>query len=88
MLRRQVGSVAVLGASALFCISPGYLYFSRFAREDIYAACLTLALIVAIFRFLDRPRPWHPSVILGLLAVSFAIKESTYITVAVSHRSS
>jgi uncharacterized protein (TIGR03663 family) len=83
LLRRQVGSVAAFAAAALFCISPSYLYFSRFVREDIYAACVTLALIVAIFRFIGRPRPWHPSVILGLLAVSFAVKESTYITVAI-----
>jgi len=83
LLRRQVGSVAAFAAAALFCISPSYLYFSRFVREDIYAACATLALIVAIFRFIDRPRPWHPSVVLGLLAVSFAVKESTYITVAI-----
>ena len=83
LLRRQIGSVAALSAGVLLCISPSYLYFSRFVREDIYAACLTLGLIAAIFRFLDRPRPWHPSVILGLLAISFATKESTFITVAV-----
>jgi uncharacterized protein (TIGR03663 family) len=83
LLRRQIGPVAALGAAAVVCISPSYLYFSRFVREDIYAACLTLALIVAIFRFLDRPRSWHPSVILGLLALCFAAKETAYITLAV-----
>jgi uncharacterized protein (TIGR03663 family) len=83
LLRRQIGSVAALAAAVLFCISPSYVYFSRFVREDIYAACVTLALIAAIFRFLDRPRAWHPSLILGLLAVSFAVKETTYITLAV-----
>jgi uncharacterized protein (TIGR03663 family) len=83
LLRRQIGSAAALAAAVLLCISPSYVYFSRFVREDIYAACVTLALIVAIFRFLDRPRRWHPSVILGLLAVSFAVKETTYITVAI-----
>jgi uncharacterized protein (TIGR03663 family) len=83
LLRRQIGSVAALAAGVLFCISPSYLYFSRFVREDIYAACVTLALIVAIFRFLARPRPWHPSLILGLLAICFAVKETAYITVAV-----
>ena len=34
-----------------------------------------------MFRFLARPRRWHPAVILGLLATSFATKETTYITV-------
>src|SRR5262249_5384804 len=51
--------------------------------EDAYAAFFTLALIVAIFRFLDRPREWHPAVILGLFAACFAAKETAYITAAV-----
>jgi uncharacterized protein (TIGR03663 family) len=80
-LRRQLGSVGALAASVILCISPSYLYFSRFVREDIYTACVTLGLIVLTFRFLDRPRAWHPAAILGLLAVSFATKETTYITV-------
>jgi uncharacterized protein (TIGR03663 family) len=83
LLRRRLGYPAALAASVLFCISPAYLYFSRFAREDIYAACVTLAMIVTAFAFLARPRPWQPSLLLGLLAVSFATKESTYITVAI-----
>jgi uncharacterized protein (TIGR03663 family) len=81
LLRRQIGATAALAAAVLLCISPSYVYFSRFVREDIYVACVTLALVAAIFRFLAQPRPWHPSVILGLLAISFATKETTYITV-------
>jgi uncharacterized protein (TIGR03663 family) len=81
LLRRQLGRTAAIVAAVAFCVSPSYLYFSRFAREDIYTACITLALIAAVFRFLARPRPWHPSLVLGLLALSFATKETTYITV-------
>ncbi|MDQ3875333.1 MAG: TIGR03663 family protein [Actinomycetota bacterium] len=80
-LRRQLGTAGALAASVILAISPSYLYFSRFVREDIYTACITLGLIVLTFRFLDRPRRWHPAAILGLLAVSFATKETTYITV-------
>lgn len=83
LLRRRLGHPAALAAAVLLCISPSYLYFSRFAREDIYTACLTLGLIVTAFAFLARPRRWHPSLLLGLLAVSFATKETTYITVAI-----
>jgi uncharacterized protein (TIGR03663 family) len=80
-LRRRLGNVAALAASAFLCLSPAYVYFSRFAREDIDAAFLTLALVAAVFTFLDRPRRWQPALILGLLAASFATKESTFITV-------
>ena len=80
LLRRQLGRGGALTAALLLCVSPSYLYYSRFAREDIYAAVLTLALIVVAFRWLDRPRRWHPALLLGLLAASFATKESTFIT--------
>lgn len=83
-LRRQLGPVACLAASALLCVSPAFLYFSRFEREDIFAIALTLALTVAVFRFLDEPRRWHPPLIFGLLAASFATKETTYITVFIA----
>jgi uncharacterized protein (TIGR03663 family) len=79
-LRRQLGRIAALSASALLCISPSYLYFSRFAREDIYAALLTLAMLVVAVHFLERPRRWHPAALLALLAASFATKETTFIT--------
>ena len=63
---------------------PPYLYYSRFAREDIYIACITLALLAVTFRFLERPRRHQPALIGALLALSFATKESTFITVFVA----
>jgi uncharacterized protein (TIGR03663 family) len=83
-LRRQLGTLAALTASALLCLTPSYLYFSRFGREDVYFACITLALIVVLLRFLDEPRRWHPTALLGLLALSFATKETTYISLFVA----
>jgi uncharacterized protein (TIGR03663 family) len=83
-LRDQLGRVAALTAAALLAISPSFVYVARFAREDTPTVFLTLALIVMTFRFLDRPARWHPAAILGLLAASFATKETTYITVFVA----
>lgn len=79
-LRDQLGRVAALAASVLLAISPSFLYFSRFAREDAIVVALTFGLVVLTFRFLDRPRRWYPAAILGLLAACFATKETTYIT--------
>lgn len=83
-LRRSIGVAGALAASALLTFGPAYLYYSRFEREDIHFATFTLALTVATFRFLDRPRPWHPPLIAALLALSFATKETAYITVFVA----
>ena len=79
-LRRQLGHVAAFTAAVLLAIGPSYLYFSRFAREDIYFAAVSFALLVVVFRFLDRPRVWHPALIGALIALGFAIKETMYIT--------
>ncbi|HEX8105575.1 MAG TPA: flippase activity-associated protein Agl23 [Solirubrobacteraceae bacterium] len=83
LAREQIGRLAAWVAAILLAAGPSFLYFSRFAREDIYIACVTLALLVVVLRFLDAPRPWHPAALGALLAASFAIKESTYITVFV-----
>jgi len=82
-LRRQLGSAGALTAAAALCLSPAYLYYSRFAREDIYAAFFSLLLVVLVFRFLDQPTGWLPAAIAAVLAVNFATKETTYILVFV-----
>ena len=79
-LRRQLGHVAAYTAAVLLAIGPSYLYFSRFAREDIYFAAVSFALLVVVFRFLDRPRFWQPALIGALIALGFAVKETMYIT--------
>ncbi len=82
-LRRQLGHAGALGAALLLAISPSFLYYSRFDREDIILTCLELALLVVAVRFFERPRSWHPAAIGALLAACFATKEATFITAAI-----
>ena len=55
LLRPLLGRIAAFAAAVLLAFGPSYLYFSRFAREDIYFAAITLALLIAIWRFLENP---------------------------------
>ena len=82
-LRKLIGRGGAFAAAVLFAFGPSYLYFSRFAREDIYVAAITLALLVVIWRFLEKPRKFYPALIGLCLALSFATKETTFITVFV-----
>ena len=82
-LRKLIGRGGAFAAAVLFAFGPSYLYFSRFAREDIYVAAITLALLVVIWRFLEKPRKFYPALIGLCLAASFATKETTFITVFV-----
>ena len=83
-LRRQLGGVAAYAAGILLAACPTVLYFSRFAREDIYFACLTMAMAVVAFRLIAAPRGHHPALLAALLAITFSIKESTFITIFVA----
>jgi uncharacterized protein (TIGR03663 family) len=84
LLREQIGRAGAFAAAVALAFGPSYLYYSRFAREDIYIACITLALLAVTFRFLERPRRHQPATGGALLAASFATKESTFITVFVA----
>ena len=83
LLRRQLGTTGAFIAAGLLAVSPTLLYFSRFARNDIYVAFFTLAIVIAIWRYLSERRNGWLIAIAPLLALSFAAKEVTYITVAI-----
>ena len=84
LLRGLIGRGAAFAVAALLAFGPTFLYYSRFIREDIFMTAVTLAMLIAVFRYLDRPRPWGPPVIGALLALSSAIKEATFITMFVA----
>ena len=80
-LRRPLGPVVTLAASAVLAFSPIALYMTRLGREDSLTAFITLAMMVVIVRFLDRPRLLLPGLFGFLLAAGFAVKETTFIVV-------
>lgn len=82
-LRPYLGRLGSLLACALLAISPSMVYFSRFAREDIYMAFFTLLLVVALACYVHtRKARW---IIIAALAFTFsyATKEATFLTIAV-----
>ncbi len=80
-LRRSLGPAVTLTASAVLAFSPIALYMTRLGREDSLTAFITLAMMVVIVRFLDRPRLLLPALLGFLLAAGFAVKETTFIAV-------
>ncbi len=56
---RHLGRYGALAAGLFFLLSPSLLYYTRFIRHDPYTVVGTLLLLVAIFRFIERPqRRW------------------------------
>jgi len=82
-LRDRLGTIGAWLACFLLAISPSMVYFSRFAREDIYMACFTLLLVVATARYLRTHKlSWLMWVVLAF-SLSYATKEATFLTIAV-----
>src|SRR6266516_722924 len=82
-LRDYLGKVGAWLACFLLAISPSMVYFSRFAREDIYMAFFTLLMVVGIARYVHtRKMRWLVITAAGF-AFSYATKEATFLTVMV-----
>lgn len=82
-LRNYLGKYTVLIASFLLAVSPSMVYFSRFAREDIYMACFTLLLVVATARYIRSRKMRWLVIAAAAFALSYATKEATFLTIAV-----
>jgi 4-amino-4-deoxy-L-arabinose transferase-like glycosyltransferase len=83
LVRRELGRWGALTASFLLAISPIFLYYSRFIREDIFVAVVTLMLVGAIFRFVEKPSSRWWFLLTGSLALLFCTKAvSFYYTAA------
>ena len=82
-LRDYMGKVGALLSCFLLAVSPSMVYFSRFAREDIYMACFTLLMVVAVARYVrERKIGWLVLAAAGF-ALSYATSEATFLTIAI-----
>jgi len=82
-LRNYLGRIGSLLACFLLAISPSMVYFSRFAREDIYMACFTLLLVVAVGRYIHTRKTRWIVIAAAAFALSYATKEATFLTVLI-----
>ena len=79
-LRRWLGRTGALITSFLLLISPSFLYYSRYIRNDIYIAVWNLLLIIGLFHYLEERREVWLYLMAGVLSLSLATKEVAYIT--------
>lgn len=82
-LRAHVGTPQAVFALALAVASPTLTYFSRFARNDVYVATATLALLVFTLDYLKSRKPTHFLWICATLVWLYTIKENSYVVGAV-----
>ena len=83
LFRPYLGRVGALATGLLMTISPGLLYFSRFAREDIYMVVWGLLWVFGLWRYRATGQARFLAIGTAGMALSFATKESAYITFAI-----
>lgn len=82
-LRRNLGTIATLGAALLLAISPGAVYLSRYFIHETLFVFFTLGIVVALLKFFEKSHPGY-LILAGLsAALLFATKETAMISLAV-----
>lgn len=81
-LRDRLGRAGALFAAGLLAISPSFMYYGRFDRNEAWIIFFTLAMVVCVFRYLDARKPAYLYAFAVLLALYFTSKETVYIWVA------
>lgn len=82
-LRRELGRSGALIAAFLLAVSPAFVYFSRFLREDIYFNFFMFAMVVTAVTF-ARTRTMRWFVALAAATVlAYATFEGTYLTLVI-----
>jgi len=82
-LRRHLGRWGSLAVATLLALSPMLLYFSRFARNDIYILFWTLLLVICLWRYIEERKARYLYIGAAALSLSFCTKEVSYITVVI-----
>jgi uncharacterized protein (TIGR03663 family) len=81
LLRKELGRIGALLASAMLAISPFVVAYSRILRHDMFLAVWGLLLIVAVFRYLrERTDRWL-YLVAAATALTMTTKEVAFIEV-------
>jgi uncharacterized protein (TIGR03663 family) len=82
-LRRELGRVGALITSFLLAVSPAFVYFSRFLREDIYFNFFMFAMVVCTVQFIHkRTTGWFVTTFL-MAVLAYATFEGFFLTLAI-----
>ena len=82
-LRRQLGRWGALATSVLLAFSPLLMYYSRYARGDIYHAFFTLLIVVCIWYYITDMRQRWLYTGAAALSLDFCNLETAYINLAI-----
>ncbi len=80
--RRYLGKVGALTAAFLMVISPYMLYYSRYTRNEAFAAFSGVLMLYAILRYLETGSKKYIFLVTAALLLHFTTKETSFIYTA------
>ncbi|MDD5556402.1 MAG: TIGR03663 family protein [bacterium] len=83
LFRRRLGRAGAVIAAALFAVSPVFMYFSRFFREDIFVAFWAVMTVALFANWIDTGRRRYLYGTAAALAFTFCVKENSYMFLAI-----
>ena len=78
-----MGRAGALVTAVLLAFSPMMLFYSRYARNDIFMAVWTLGLIILLWRYMDEGKPRYLYLSALALGMAFATKETTFFVIGI-----
>ncbi len=81
LLRGYLGRTGAIVTAVMLAFSPSILYYSRFARGDMYALFFDLVLAFAMFRYIEVRRPWYLALAAAVIAFGVATIEGFFFTI-------
>ncbi|HKD76770.1 MAG TPA: flippase activity-associated protein Agl23, partial [Ktedonobacterales bacterium] len=82
-LRNWLGRWGALSAAFILAVSPTFVYYSRFVRDDIYVEFFTLFLAVAVLQYSYTRRAGWLFLGVAALTLSYTAMENTFFVIAV-----
>ena len=82
-LRRRIGAMGALAGAALFTLSPGAVYISRYFIHESLFVFFTLAIVVAALRYTESANLLYLLLASASAALLFATKETAMISAGV-----
>ena len=82
-LRRELGRAGALIAAFLLAVSPTFVYFSRFLREDVYFNFFMFAMVVAAIRFAHERTIKRFVYLTAAAVLAYATFEGFFLTIAI-----
>ncbi len=82
-LRRELSRLGALLAGLLLAVSPTFVYFSRFLREDIYFNFFMFAMVVCAVRFASSRKMLWLALTAASATLAYATFEGVFLTFAI-----